>query len=442
MDAPYPRPAYANYLLGVLVVTYILSFIDRNVLAILVGPIREEFAISDFQFSILHGWSFTLLYIGLGVPFGWLVDRFSRKWIILSGVVFWSVMTSLSGFVRNFSSLFLVRVGVGVGEASLSPAAYSMLSDVFPPQRLSWATSIFAMGITLGTGIAYMVGGLLYDVFNTSPQLAAIAPSIRPWQATFITVGLLGVVVTVLLWFVREPLRRQRPDEATRAGASFTEVVRYLWQHKRLYGGLIFGVCMFAVVGQGSMAWYPEFLARTHAMSKGEAGSAIGLVFMVAGTLGSFSGALFSSLLQRRGYLDANMRWMLLAAVLAFVPAVLSPLMSGSTAAIALYALTVFLQISHFGVAMAALQLATPSRMRGQATAILLFFSNLLGLGLGGTFVAALTDFAFGDDLALGYSIAITSAIFYPLAALVVSSGLASYRRAIALTVSPIPTTA
>jgi len=433
VNTPYPRSGDAYYLLGVLLVTYILSFIDRNVLAILVGPIREEFAISDFQFSILHGWSFTILYISLGIPFGWLVDRFSRKWIIVGGVVFWSAMTSLSGFARNFFSLFLVRVGVGVGEASLSPAAYSMLSDVFPPRRLPWATAIFATGITLGTGIAYMVGGLLYEVFNHSSKLAAIAPSLHPWQATFMTVGLLGLVVVALLWFVREPLRRQRPDESTRTGASPFEVARYLWQQRRLYSGLIFGVCMFAVVGQGSMAWYPELLVRSHAMSKGEAGSAIGLVFMLAGTLGSFAGAGFSSLLQRRGHLDANMRWMLLAALLACVPSVLSPLMPNSTATIALYAIVVFLQISHFGVAMAALQLATPSRMRGQATAILLFFSNLLGLGLGGTFVAGLTDFVFGDDLSLRYSIAITSAIFYPLAALVVCSGLSSYRQAIAL---------
>jgi len=431
MDTSLP-PRHANYLLGVLLVTYVLSFIDRNVLAILVGPIREEFAISDFQFSILHGWSFTLLYVGLGVPFGWLVDRFSRKWIILGGVVFWSVMTSLSGFARSFSSLFLVRVGVGVGEASLSPAAYSMLSDVFPPQRLRWATCIFAMGITLGTGISYMVGGVLYDFFSHSAELAAIAPTIQPWQATFISVGLLGLLVVALLCCVREPLRRQRPDTSIQVGASPGEVITHIWNQRRLYVALIFGVCMFAIVGQGKMAWYPELLVRSHAMSKSEAGSAVGLVFMVMGTLGSFAGAVFTTLLQRRGHLDANLRWVMLVAILNILPATFSPLMPSSSAVLALYAIVVFLQMSHFGVAMAALQLITPSRMRGQTTAIMLFFTNLIGMGLGGTSVAALTDFVFGNDLALRWSLSITSAIFYPLAALVIFSGLASYRRAIA----------
>jgi len=425
---PYPSSRYANYLLGVLLAAYVLSFIDRNILAILVGPIREEFSISDFQFSILH------LYVVLGIPVGWLVDRFNRRWIIIGGVLVWSVMTCLCGFARNFPTLFLARVGVGVGEASLSPAAYSILSDVFPPHRLSWATSIFAMGITLGTGISFMVGGVLYDVFSHSETLAAIAPSMRPWQATFITVGLLGFVVVAALAWVREPMRRPRPDEIAQAqgGASLGEVLAYMWQQRRLYGTLMFTVGTIALAGYGCTAWYPEFLVRSHGMSKAEAGSAVGLVFMVVGTLGSFAGAVFAALLRRRGYLDANLRWVMLAAALMVVPSVFSPLMPGSPGVIVLFAIVVFLQISHFGVAMAALQLVTPSRMRGQATAIVLFFINLLGLGVGASFVAALTDFVFGDDLALRYSLAITGGVFYLLAAVLGASGLASYRQAMA----------
>lgn len=430
MDTSHLRPRQANYLLGVLLLAYVLSFVDRNILAILVGPIRQEFAISDFQFSILHGWAFTLFYIVLGVPIGWLADRFSRRWIILGGVVFWSVMTSACGLARNFSTLFLARVGVGVGEATLSPAAYSILSDAFPPNRLRWATSVFAMGITLGTGISYMVGGLLYDFFSTV-DLSSWAQDMRPWQATFITVGLAGFVVVAMLWFVREPIRRQLPTE-TGDAVSLREVLAHLLRQRRLYGALMFGVTMMAVVGYGSMAWYPELLLRSHGMPKSEAGSALGLVFMVVGTLGSFSGAVFATLLQRRGHLDANMRWVMLAAALAIVPSVLSPLMPTSTGVIVLFAIVTFLHYSHFGVAMAALQLVTPSRMRGQSSAIMLFFTNLLGLGLGGTFVASLTDFAFGDDLALRYSLAITGGIFYPLAALLIASGLGRYRQVIA----------
>jgi len=433
-DTPDPRPGHANYLLGVLLAAYILSFIDRNILAILVGPIREEFAISDFQFSILHGWAFTLLYVLLGVPFGWLVDRFNRRWIVIGGVLVWSVMTALGGFARGFFTLFLTRVGVGVGEASLSPAAYSMLSDVFPPQRLSWATSIFAMGIPLGTGISFMVGGMLYEFFSTSTTLAALAPTVRPWQATFVTVGLLGGVVVALLWWVREPLRRKRLNDAAsmQQAASLGEVLAHMWRQRRLFGALVFGSGLIAIAGYGVTAWFPEFLARSHGMSKGEAGAAVGMAFMLAGTAGSFVGALCTSPLQRRGYRDANLRWVMLTAVLMLIPAIFAPLLPGRTGAVVLFAVVVLFSSSHFGVVMAALQLVTPSRMRGQATAIALFFINVLGLGMGASIVAGITDFVFADDLALRYSLAITGGVFYLLAAFVCGSGLGHYRRAMA----------
>ncbi|MBK8990935.1 MAG: MFS transporter [Gammaproteobacteria bacterium] len=220
MSQPYPPSRHANYMLGVLLAAYILSFIDRNVLAILVAPIRQQFEISDFQFSLLHGWAFTLFYIVLGVPIGWLADRFSRRWIIIVGVSFWSLMTALCGFARSFGSLFLVRVGVGVGEATLSPAAYSLMSDYFPPERLRWATSVFAMGITLGTGASYMVGGYLFEFFSTVDlSHIALFADVQPWQATFITVGLAGFVVVALLALVREPPRQRLAGEAGRAGS-------------------------------------------------------------------------------------------------------------------------------------------------------------------------------------------------------------------------------
>jgi MFS family permease len=433
VKSSYPPARQANYTLGVLLAAYILSFIDRNVMAILVGPIRQDFAISDFQFSILHGWAFTLFYIVLGIPIGWLADRFSRRWIIIAGVSFWSIMTAVCGLARSFPGLFLARIGVGVGEATLSPAAYSLLSDYFAPERLRWATAVFAMGITLGTGASYMVGGYLFDFFSTLDMstLPPLLHGVRPWQATFIAVGLSGFVVVALLCLVREPARQRLPGESDEP-VPMREVLATLRRQGRLYAGLMLGVTMMAVIGYGSMAWYPELLLRSHAMPKSEAGAALGLIFMIAGTLGTFGGAACASILQRRGYSDANMRWVMIAAVLAAVPAVASPLMPDSAGTLALFTLVTLLHYSHFGVAMAALQLVTPSRMRGQVSALMLFSTNLLGLGLGGTLVAALTDFVFHDDLALRYSLSLVAVVFYPLAALLIWWGLGSYRSAIA----------
>jgi len=430
VKASYPPARQANYTLGVLLAAYILSFIDRNVMAILVGPIRQDFAISDFQFSILHGWAFTLFYIVLGIPIGWLADRYSRRWIIIVGVSFWSIMTAACGLARSFPSLFLARIGVGVGEATLSPAAYSLLSDYFAPDRLRWATAVFAMGITLGTGASYMVGGFLFDYFSALDMSGLpLLREVRPWQATFIVVGLSGFLVVALLCLVREPPRQRLPGESEEA-VPLREVLATLRTQGRLYAGLMLGVTMMAVIGYGSMAWYPELLLRSHAVPKSEAGAALGLIFMIAGTLGTFGGAACASILQRRGYTDANMRWVMIAAVLAAVPAVASPLMPDSFGTLALFTLVTLLHYSHFGVGMAALQLVTPSRMRGQISALMLFSTNLLGLGLGGTLVAALTDFVFQDDQALRYSLALVAVVFYPLAALLIWWGLGSYRKA------------
>ena len=196
----------SHYALGVLLLAYILSFIDRNIMALLVGPIREDFNISDFQFSLLHGLAFTLFYIVLGLPIGWLADRISRKLIISSGILFWSVMTSLCGLANNFQSLFLARIGVGVGEASLSPATYSLLSDLYSEKNLRWATAIFAMGITIGSGTSYMIGGWLYDTLSAMDLSSyPVIGDMAVWQITFVGVGLPGLVVVVLMLFVSEP---------------------------------------------------------------------------------------------------------------------------------------------------------------------------------------------------------------------------------------------
>ncbi len=427
----YPRPVYANYVLGVLVAAYILSFIDRNILALLVGPIREEFAISDFQFSILHGWAFTLFYIFLGLPLGWLADRFNRKWIITGGVFLWSLMTCFCGLARSFATLFVTRVGVGVGEAALSPPAYSLMSDYFNPRRLRWATAIYTSGITIGSGTSYMIGGWLYERFSELGgwQWPALGLDFKPWQLTFVVVGLPGLLVVLLLLFVREPAR-QRTALDTAEAVPLRQVVGHVRAHGRAYGGLIFGMSMMAVIGYGMLTWLPEFLLRTYDMQKTEGGAWLGSIFIFGGTAGTFAGAWFADLLQRRGYDDANMRLIGLVASVLVLPAVLAPLAPAVGLSLALFAFVTFLQYTHFGVGIAALQLITPNRMRAQVSAFMLFCTNLFGLALGGSFVAFFTDYVYARDSALNLSLASVAAIVYPLAAIAIFQGLSHYRRA------------
>ena len=426
----------SHYALGVLLLAYILSFIDRNIMALLVGPIREDFNISDFQFSLLHGLAFTIFYIVLGLPIGWLADRISRKLIISSGIFFWSLMTSLCGLANNFHSLFLTRVGVGVGEASLSPATYSLLSDLYSEKNLRWATAIFAMGITIGSGTSYMIGGWLYDTLSAMDlSHYPIIGDMAVWQITFVGIGLPGLLVVVLMLFVSEPPHQE--NNATVGSAPpeaipLKEVIEYLRIHWKAFFSLMGSVSMMAIIGYGTLTWFPEFLVRTYSISKTEAGTALGLVFIFAGTFGTFAGAFFCGVLQKRGYTDANLRLIMIAALILVIPATAAPLMPTSTLALAVSALVIFIHYMHFGVAMAGLQLITPNRMRAQTSALMLFLTNFFGLALGGTIVASLTDFVFNDDNSLRYSLSAISLIFYPIAAGLVVFGLQAYREIIA----------
>ncbi|MBM68238.1 MAG: MFS transporter [Haliea sp.] len=436
--ADYPAAGTANYALVLLLLAYILSFIDRNVMAVLIGPIRADFAISDFQYSLLHGFAFSMFYIVMGLPIARLADRHSRKWIITSGLVAWSVMTCLCGAARSFGGLFLARVGVGIGEATLSPSAYSMLGDLFPREKLARALAVYSLGITLGGGLAYVVGGAVYAWFAQSePVTLPLLGEMRPWQMTFIAVGAPGLLLAVLLGFLPEPARRG--GAVAVAGSAVVEpstpglgaIFRHLRAHARGYLAPIGAASVLSILGYGTMAWYPEFLMRSFAMPRAETGSQFGLMFLIAGSLGALAGGWSVEPLRRRGYADAPLRIVLLVAALWMVPAIAGPLSSTPEQAIWWAAPIVFFLNAHFGVGVAAVQFMTPNRMRAQVSALMLFFTNLFGLAFGPSAVAMLTDFLFGNDLDLRYALALLPVLVCPLAIALVLQGLSGYRQAI-----------
>jgi MFS family permease len=430
-----PSSRHANYALFVLLLAYILSFVDRNVMAVLIGPIREEFAISDFQYSLLHGFAFSMFYIALGLPIARWADRGNRKWIIGLGVFIWSIMTCLCGLARNVTTLFLARVGVGIGEAALSPPAYSLLADLFPAEKLARAMAVYTLGITLGGGLAYIIGGNVYQHFAASG--GAVLPLFGPvsaWQVTFIAVGLPGLLVVGLLSFIHEPRstgRDRSPTRGTVKQPTLGEVAAQLRQHRRAYLGLIGAMSMLAVLGYGTMAWYPEFLIRSFGMDRASAGSQFGMLFIVAGSLGAIAGGWSVQPLARRGYRDAPMRVILACALLWLLPATLGPLAPTADVAVLAAAPILFFLNAYFGVGIAGIQLITPEPMRAQVSALMLFCTNLFGLALGPSAVALLTDFAFGDDAMLRYSLLALPLLVCPLAAVLVLQGQADYRAAL-----------
>lgn len=421
----------AAYALVALLLAYILSFIDRNVMAVLIGPIREDFAISDFQYSLLHGLAFSMFYIFLGLPIARLADRGSRKWVVTIGVFFWSLMTCLCGMTRTFTGLFMMRMGVGIGEAALSPPAYSLLSDYFSPDSLPRAMAIYTLGITIGGGLAYIIGGGVYEYFTEYGALSLpLLGELRPWQTTFVIVGLPGFGLVVMLGLMAEPPRR----DTTARGASAYSLAE-VWAHLRgqwqAYGSLILGVSLLSVLGYGTMAWYPEFLVRNHDMNRAEAGASFGLIFIVAGSIGTLLGGFSAKPLLDRGYTDASMRLIMWIALLWLLPAALGPLSGDSTLALWSAVPIVFFLNSYFALAISALQNITPNRMRAQVSALMLFMTNLFGLAVGPSAVAAITDFVFANDAALARSLSLLPLFVCPMAAVLLGWGLKYYRAAL-----------
>jgi MFS family permease len=422
-EASEPR---ARWALTVLLLAYVLSFIDRNVMAILIGPIRKSFEISDFQYGLLHGLAFTVFYTFLGLPIGRLADRSSRRTIIGVGVLLWSVMTCACGLVRTFAGLFTVRMGVGVGEAALSPPAHSLLSDLFPASALPRVMSIFTLGITIGGGMAYMIGGWVLGAVDHAQVALPVFGSLEPWQLTFILVGLPGFAIGGLVWTVREPGRLGR-SRAAGEGVPLREVLLYFRGHLRLYGSILGSVSMLSVLGYGTITWYVEMLIRKFGAQASEIGPTFGWIFISIGSLGALSGGVLAERLARR-YADANMRVLVLAALLWLIPGIVGPLMPTEQGALLMAAPILFLMSSYFGPAIAALQTATPNEMRALASAMLLFAANLFGLGLGPPIVGALTTHVLGGDRSLDLALAGLAATFAPLAAAAGAWGLKPYR--------------
>lgn len=429
------QPRQANYTLFVLLLAYILSFVDRNVMAVLIGPIRAQFDISDFQYSLLHGFAFSMFYIALGLPIARLADQRSRKWIITAGILLWSIMTCLCGMTKSFAGLFFARVGVGVGEAALSPPAYSLLADLFSSEKLPRAMAIYTLGITLGGGLAYIVGGAVYQHFAAAGGATLpLIGQVHAWQITFIAVGLPGLLVAGLLSLMNEP---DRPTAdalsaaADNANPSLGDVAQQLKDHWRAYLGLIGSMSMLAILGYGTMAWFPEFMMRTFNADRAVIGGQFGMLFIVAGSLGTLAGGWSVKPLAERGFSDAPMRVILACALLWLVPATLGPLSPSPTQALFAAAPIIFFLNAYFGVGIAGVQLITPPQMRAQISALMLFSTNLFGLAFGPSAVALITDFVFADDMALKYALALLPVIVCPLAAALVWQGMRDYRRSL-----------
>jgi MFS family permease len=423
-------PARAWGSLAVLMAAYTVSFVDRTILSLLIPPIQQDLGLSDTRVSLLAGFAFALFYTVMGIPLGRIADRWHRRNLIAIGITVWCLMTAACGLARNFWQLFAARVGVGVGEAALSPAAYSMISDLFPREQLGRALAVYSFGLPIGSGLALLIGGFAIGAIqDLGPLTLPLIGRIAPWQLTFLLVGLPGLVVAGFVLAMHEPVRRQRASVAagaTPALAPFLKASRRVLLHH--FGGL----SMLVLVVYGTTAWIPTLFIRLHDWSASAIGYAYGLISIVCGAGGLLAGGWLADRWWRQGRTDAHLR------VAAWSSAIMAPCFAAVAlaptpeVALVLLAAATFASSLHGGVAGAALQIITPNELRGQLTAVYFFVANLVGLGVGPTAVALLTDYVYRDPLALGASIATLAALAGPASVLLLASGLRHYRARVA----------
>jgi MFS family permease len=396
----------------VLALLYMSSYIDRTILGILVGPIKADLGITDTQFSLLTGFAFVIFYTLSGIPMGWMVDRWNRRNIIVWGVSVWSIMTAACGLAGSYWTLFLARIGVGVGEATLSPATYSITTDLFEAKKLARALSVYSLGIPVGTALASIIGGAVVQSVGTAETLMLpLVGETKPWQLVFYIVGLPGLLLAVLAWaLVREPVRK-KPATGGGEPVGFKVSLAYLFKNYRAFLPLFLGPALVNMFSFSVIAWYPAYLQRVHDMPIAQSGLFVGLSTLVFGIMGTVTSGWLADRFVTRGNLDGHMRVGILYGLGIFVCGGLGPLMPVVWLSLGLASFTMFFSNTWNGVSAAALQLVTPGHMRGQISAIWLFFSNLVVMTFGPLLVALITDYGFGREDAIGYSLAMSATI-------------------------------
>lgn len=435
-DTPAPistkRPSrrYSWFVVLVLSMAGIVSFIDRQIINLLVEPIKADLGVTDVQISLLQGISFALFYAILAIPLAWIADRHNRKMVILLGLICWSAATFASGLASVFAFLFLARMLIGIGEATLSPAGLSIISDYFPKEKLPGPVSVFTGSSFVGSGLALTLGGYVYSYFASSGEVSLPFGTFAPWQVTFMCVAMLSVPTFILLLLVKEPVRQNDGIAVAADEIRPTyEAVGFIAQNTRVLLPLFFGFSCFAAAQFGINAWAPTYFIRVHGWSPLEVGQSFGPVVMLAGLSGVVAGGFLCERMLAHGKTDATLRLPIYAIVLALPFTIGFALSNSATIALILLTIVLFLGTIPFGAGVASFPLITPNQMRAQVMAVYLLIANLFGYGAGPIFIAWLTDHLFGDPALINLSLAIAPPIVMVAGIVVLLCAIAPYRR-------------
>jgi len=434
----YSAPAVGWYATGILALLYWLSVLDRFIISLLVDPIKRDLGISDLQFGVLHGTAFALTFSLFGLLAGALADRFNRRWVIFMGVSVWSLATAACGLAQNFWHLLLARVGVGAGEAGLNPCATSMITDLFPRERLTSAMAVYAMGATLGSGCAYLFGGMIVDLVSQSGStVLPLIGEVRSWQAVFFIVGIPGAFLSLLIFTVPEPVRQGRPAGQPQALSfwrsalgGYGKLFKFMRSRRRFFFFHYAGFAFASMIVSGAGTWYPAHMGRTFGWSSGRIGLMLGIALVAAGIVGKLICGLVVDAMYRRGFRDAQLRWYAGCLVAATPVGLIATTSANPWVFLGGIGLFLILLSPLPACASAALNLVTPGELRGTGIAFFASTAGLIGAGSGPILIAAVSDRVFGGHGSIGLGIATMIAVCCPLAAVLLACGFRAMRAA------------
>jgi MFS family permease len=430
-EMPYPARAYAWYVVVLLTLAYAISLLDRWVLSLLVGPVKAHFGVSDTQMGLLMGFWFAVFYVTMGLPFGWLADRYDRKTIAGLAMLFWCSMTAACGLARTFGQLAAARLGIGLGEAALSPSASSIIADLFPRERQNAALTFYNMGISTGMGFAYLIGGLIVAWMATQPPVVLpVFGRLETWQVVFLAAGAPGIVVALLLLAtVREPLRRERL--ARSAGeASLARCIEFLKQRRRAFAPLLIGMGASPLMGY-AWQWLPTLFDRVWGWKAPQFSFAYGCVLLACGPLGAILGGALASRLYQRGQKDAVFRMALLGMAITTITSALLPFMPSPEWAIAMLVPASVSGAMGAACGAAAAVFMTPGEFRAQVASLYVLTINGIGLLVGPTAVGLFNDYVFPTRDGVRWSLAVVVGVAGGALTLYLASGRGAYRAAV-----------
>lgn len=437
-SAPYPPLAVGWYATSILALLYWLSVLDRFIISLLVDPIKRDMGISDVQFGLLHGMAFSITFCLLGLIAGTFADRYSRRWVIYFSVSVWSIATALCGLAQNFWQLLLARVGVGAGEAGLNPSATSILTDMFPPGRLTTAMAIYSMGSTVGSGTAFLIGGMIVDMVSQVDSFTLpLIGEIRAWQSVFLLIGLPGALLAFIVFSFPEPVRRNRMPTQQQAGvwraslSAYAELWKFLRLRWRFFVPAYIGFGLASMLISSGAVWYPAHMGRAFGWTPGEIGLYLGLIFMTVSIAGKLICGYCVDLIYRRGNHDAQLLWYG-SCLLVATPISLFALSSDNPWIFLTGIGSFMILLSPMAACCyAAMNLVTPNELRGTGVAFYSASAGLVAIAAGPVLIAWVGNTFFSGPFALGYGIAAVFTLTCPVAALVLFSGRRAMREAV-----------